>query len=315
VVGLEPLPRSSDPALERWRQGEFADFRQFLAASEWYRHWGMDARLYQPVLEAARLNGLPLVGMNIPRRWVRQVARQGLGSLPEEARAAIGEVAPPNEAFREALGKHFQSHRQQEGHRDTAAGELAGFAAAQAVWDAAMAQALLAAKEEHPDAVVVGLAGTGHLRRGLGIQRQIRAREEGLEVATVLPYDPGQDQDRPGPEGVDLAWRIAADPAAPSPKLGVAIDHEAEGEGLRVAKVTSGSSAERAGVQAGDRLVGLDGRKLRHFTDLAHLVKGHHWGECLRLTRKRDGEEQTLSVTLAPSGTEGFQVGPSHGSR
>jgi uncharacterized iron-regulated protein len=313
VVGLEALPRDANPALERWRRGEFSNFPTFLAASGWYRHWGLSADLYRPILETARLNGLPLVGMNIPRRWVRQVASQGISSLPDSARQAIGEVAPPTPAYRQYLKEHFRAHRQGQGGRQTTSGELSGFAAAQAVWDAAMAQALIRAQREHPGAVVVGVVGSGHLRQGLGIQRQIAARDEGQTVATVLPYAAGEPAQRPGPEGLDFAWALPGEPAPASARLGVAINRQDEGEGLLVRKVVPGSSAERAGLEAGDRLLAVDGREVRRFTDLVHAVKGHHWGQCLRVRLRRGGAERTLSVPLSPS--EDAQARGSHGSR
>lgn len=315
VVGLEPLPRSSNGALERWRQGDFEDIRVFLGESGWYRHWGMAASLYRPVLEVVRLNGLPAVGMNIPREWVNRVARQGMPSLPAEARAAIGEVAPPTEAYRQALGKHFRAHRQGEGGRQTDSEGLSGFAAAQAVWDAAMAEALYRARQDHPDALVVGVVGSGHLRSGLGIQRQLETRDGDLRVATVLPFYPGGDLERPGKGEADLAWALPGERVAPGARLGVHIDADAESEdnGLLVEKVVEGSSADQAGVRAGDRLLAVDGRELRRFADLVHGVKRHHWGECLRLKLQRDGEEQTLSVALSPAGAA--QLGPNHGSK
>jgi len=77
----------------------------------------------------------------------------------------------------------------------------------------------------------------------------------------------------------------------------------AEGPGVVVRKVVPDSSADQAGLLAGDRVLAVDGRELRHFADLVHTVKQHHWGQCLRVHLRRDGEGQTRSVVLkAPQG-------------
>jgi uncharacterized iron-regulated protein len=59
------------------------------------------------------------------------------------------------------------------------------FCEAQLVWDSAMAVNTLAYLEEYPNAVVVLLAGAGHVRKG-AVPRQIRERS-GVSHAVILP--------------------------------------------------------------------------------------------------------------------------------
>ena len=296
AVGMESFPNRRNPVLEGWRQGETGSFLAFLEEVGWYQGWGVDPALYRPILETVRRHRLPLVGINIPRSQIRTIARKGMSALPEKARERIGPVAEPAEAYREALRESLASH---DGE-----GDPAGFIRAQTAWDAAMASALLQAREAHPDAVVVGLVGMGHLRGGYGIPHQLRARAEDLVVRTVLPYDPAEE-DRPeaGPAG--FAWAMAGDVAPEPVRLGVALGPSGDNKGIKVKNVMEGTSAARAGVQAGDRILAVDGLAVRSQTVLIHAIRQHRWGGCLRLKIRRDGERRVMAVPLRRQPEEG----------
>jgi serine protease Do len=59
------------------------------------------------------------------------------------------------------------------------------------------------------------------------------------------------------------------------------------GRGVRLGGVIAGSPAERAGVQPGDLLVGIDGREVRDADDLFLLVGSRLVGDAVRLTVER----------------------------
>ncbi len=87
--------------------------------------------------------------------------------------------------------------------------------------------------------------------------------------------------------------------AARRASLGTMPDFGYQGEGVRVARVMPGSPAERAGVQAGDVLVALDGAPIDGLRDLSETLKGHAPGDTVRITLRRDGRTQELTTTLA----------------
>jgi S1-C subfamily serine protease len=62
--------------------------------------------------------------------------------------------------------------------------------------------------------------------------------------------------------------------------------------------VTSGSAADEAGLQVGDLVVEIEGSRVLRPADLAAQVQTHQPGSTVDLVVVRDGEEQTLSVTL-----------------
>lgn len=68
--------------------------------------------------------------------------------------------------------------------------------------------------------------------------------------------------------------------------------------GIPVGDVTSGGSADLAGVLAGDRLVRWDGQKIDDVQGWMELLAKHNPGDVVKVGVKRDNEEITLEVTL-----------------
>ncbi len=68
--------------------------------------------------------------------------------------------------------------------------------------------------------------------------------------------------------------------------------------GVYVVEVVTGGPAEKAGLQAGDRIVSVDGTEIASKDDLGTLMQKHAAGDTLSITIARDGQMQTVNVTL-----------------
>ena len=68
--------------------------------------------------------------------------------------------------------------------------------------------------------------------------------------------------------------------------------------GVYVVEVVKGGPAEKAGLQAGDRIVSVDGTEIASKDDLGTLMQKHAAGDTLSITIARDGQMQTVNVTL-----------------
>ena len=68
--------------------------------------------------------------------------------------------------------------------------------------------------------------------------------------------------------------------------------------GVYVVEVVKGGPAERAGLQSGDRIVSIDGTEIASKDDLGTLMQKHAAGDTLNITIARNGQMQTVSVTL-----------------
>ncbi len=75
-----------------------------------------------------------------------------------------------------------------------------------------------------------------------------------------------------------------------------------------VGRVEHGSPAEKAGLQVGDEITGLDGKKITDFFDLKMSVVLASGQTPLTLTVMRDGKEQTLRATPEYNKTQGMQT-------
>lgn len=78
-------------------------------------------------------------------------------------------------------------------------------------------------------------------------------------------------------------------------------------QGAFVVEVTEGTEAEKAGVQAGDVIVGVDDERIRSMDELILAVRRRAVGDEVTLTLYRDGEEMTLEmlVGVKPSSNKG----------
>jgi putative serine protease PepD len=84
--------------------------------------------------------------------------------------------------------------------------------------------------------------------------------------------------------------------------LGVSGSDSQSGEkGALVTEVVNGSGADKAGLQQGDLITGIDGHEVSGMVDLAAKVRSHQPGDTVKLTVDRDGQSATVSVTLGKS--------------
>lgn len=71
--------------------------------------------------------------------------------------------------------------------------------------------------------------------------------------------------------------------------------------GVYVQSVNSGSPAERAGLQPGDRFIGIDGSAVSTTSDITSILGEHAVGDTIEVQIVRDSQIVTVSLTLAES--------------
>src|SRR5262245_8720252 len=168
------------------------------------------------------------------------------------------------------------------------------FVEAQLTWDRALAEGLAEAARANPQALVIGVMGSGHLEGGHGVPHQLAAL--GMhDVTVLLPWDATRDCATLGPGMADAAFGIGppADTATERPKLGVTLA-QADRGGARVTEVTRGSVAAGAGLRAGDVVVAAAGAPVTSPADLRRVVDVQAPGTWLPLRVRRDGRERQL---------------------
>jgi putative serine protease PepD len=97
----------------------------------------------------------------------------------------------------------------------------------------------------------------------------------------------------------DIARQLVEDGSVSHAYLGVQIvDAGTDGDGALVGAVESGQPADDAGLTRGDVIVELDGDEISDATDLTAAIRSHEPGDSVPLTYERDGDENTVEVTL-----------------
>jgi len=180
AIGLEMFRSDSQIVLNRWVSG---DIDKTAFQRIYYDNWNFAWPLYGMIFEYARDEKIPLVGLNVPRDITRQVARDGFKSLSDEQKAKLSHITcRVDKEYMDYIRKAFGAH---------AHGNLnfIYFCEAQLVWDNAMAVSALDYLTANPNAVMVILAGTGHVRKQ-AIPAQISKRSD-IPYAVMLPEVPG----------------------------------------------------------------------------------------------------------------------------
>jgi uncharacterized iron-regulated protein len=179
AVGFEMFTRDNQRNLAPWTRGTWSD-EQFVENSSWKTQWGFDYALYKPIFDTVKQHKLPMVALNVPRDWVRQVGRNGLTALTEEQRKWVPDPYIGNEkhkaVFTGLMGGHPMTGPQGD-----------NIYAAQVTWDEGMATSALdyMAGRFSRKAVMVVVAGSGHMMYGQGINYRI-TRKTGERTLNVM---------------------------------------------------------------------------------------------------------------------------------
>src|ERR1039457_2900702 len=210
VLGFEMFPRRVQPVLDRWSNGELNE-TTFLREVDWSQIWGFAHELYLPLFHFARMHHLPMLALNIDRATNRQVAAQGLASVPSTQREGVGDPAPASSSYRDRLFEWFKKHLAAGQDARAASERFERFVCAQQFWDRAMAEAIAGARRNGRRPLVVGIMGSGHIEYGDGVPHQLAALGVN-DIATALPWPSDTDYPIHDPPIADVLFGV---PPAP----------------------------------------------------------------------------------------------------
>jgi|CZKU01.1.fsa_nt_gi thiol-disulfide isomerase/thioredoxin len=99
-----------------------------------------------------------------------------------------------------------------------------------------------------------------------------------------------------------------AESAASRPWLGIAMDSDEPGQGVRVGHVIRSSPADRAGLREGDRILRVASATVARGQDVVHAVATFAVGDSTEIAFVRAGKEQNARVTFTALPTQDDMV-------
>ncbi len=97
-----------------------------------------------------------------------------------------------------------------------------------------------------------------------------------------------------------VSAKIREIPASGGAALGVVLNGKSKF--LEVDEVNEKSGAKEAGLQKGDVILSIEGKKLKKIEDIAEVLKDRKAGSTVKMTYRRKGVETTVDVRLAARG-------------
>jgi putative serine protease PepD len=123
----------------------------------------------------------------------------------------------------------------------------------------------------------------------IGVNAQIESNSnDNAGVGFAIPIDAVKS----------VAQDVIAGKTVQHAYLGVSVQDATSGAGATIESVKSGSPADSAGLKAGDIVTAIDGKSVTGADDLTALVATYKPGDTAKLTVKRSGSTQTISVTF-----------------
>ncbi|HVO13392.1 MAG TPA: ChaN family lipoprotein [Vicinamibacteria bacterium] len=303
LVGLEMYPVGEQAALDRWHSDPALGEEAFLGESHWYRNWGYHWNYYRDIFLFAKAAGIPMFGVNVPRSVVQTVRTKGFAALTPEQKAMLPPRIDTDSAEHRRLVRAFFGG-EDSAHADLPEAMFDGMYRAQCTWDAAMGWNALQALRAHggDQAIMVVLAGSGHVAYGLGAERQARLWFQG-RTASLLPV-PVVDDDHPEPVSAvqasyaDFVWGLPPSAPLPYPTLGLSLAEQKSEDHYKVVVVSPDSPAALAGLRVGDALMAMDGVTLDDKETANRLMSEKRWGDAVSCRVLREGQEQTIVAYL-----------------
>jgi uncharacterized iron-regulated protein len=290
-IGLEFFFQPYQDVLDRYIAREI-DEADLIRQSEYFDRWRFDYRLYRPIFQYAREQGIPLIALNLEKEITQQVGKEGIESLPEVLKQRLpDEIDRDNEAYHKRLRTIFDAHPHAKER------SFDNFLDVQLLWDESMAQQAAEWMEQNPQSHLVVLAGGGHLIYGDGIPKRLSRRLD-TSQAIILNVNAAAELDQRMADYLILAEK---NDLPPSGKLGVYLDTTSSPPSVNGFARNSG--AKEAGMEKSDRVLAIDGQPVESYADIRIALMSRKVGEQVEVKIERERVflgtlEETLQITL-----------------
>lgn len=285
AVGLEMIQIPFQQPLDDYVEGRI-DFETMLERTEYFSRWRIDPRHYYPVFEYAQTHKIPLIALNASKELTENVGKAGITGLDQNDRETLpDELIPPAPEYRSILEETFAEH-------DVAdAGDVERFIQVQRVWDETMGKRSVDFLRDHPDHVLVVLAGVQHVSHGYGIPSRVR-NDLDIDGTIVL----SETERKRIPDGGDIFLPLEKHTLPDPGRMGILINDGASG--VVVAGFAPDSPAQKAGMAEQDVITNINGRSIEKYSDVRLALWDKTPGHSLSVTVRRN-DDSALQFSFA----------------
>jgi uncharacterized iron-regulated protein len=311
MIGMEMFPKSSQQVLDDYISGKITDEREFLAKSNYFSVWGFDYRLYRDIIEFARSRKIPIKGLNLDKKIVSSVFRQG--STDALSQEQWQQVAQERDVTLPGYQKRLLAIHANHGASPHGKG-FGGFLQAQSFWDETMAESVVAALQRYPERKMIVIAGTGHVYKDSAIPPRVARRMPVLQSVLISNngVDTGQSEGRKA-DFLMFTQEISLPPAG---KIGVMLDEidsdNDEHPQVIIQRIDPAGKGLQAGLAPGDIISQVDGFPVHGIGDLKAALMDKSPGESIVLEVQRNKQIIKIPVELSNMDQAAMILPPGH---
>jgi aminopeptidase N len=293
AIGMEMFPSTAQQALDAYIMGDTGmDETDFLKKSQYFQTWGYDWRLFRDIFNFARMNRIPVIGLNLDRKIVSDIFKTGSTDVlsPEQKQALPADRDLDMPGYADRLSRIHDAHGgEDEGHGSPSG--FSGFIQAQGIWDETMARNIAVYIANNPATRMVVLAGVQHVRKDSGIPPRVTRRIPvgQSSVLNILSENAPADT----ADIADFIFMAQPIPLPPAAKLGIVLEQEGTGDSssVRITGLSPHGKAGAVGLKENDILLAINGCPVYNMEDVRIAMLDAEQGEMI-MVKVRRGTEQ-----------------------
>ena len=288
ALGVEWFQQPFQKYLDDYIAGEITE-KEMLRLTEYFSRWNYDYRLYQPIMQFARENKIPIIALNAPRELISALAESEFDELPPELKAQIPESYDwSDKDYEKRLRDIYELHPEYNG-------KFENFMRSQLTWDESMAEQAVKYLQENPGARMLVLAGSGHIMFGSGIPNRIKRRID-VDQFTILV---SEDFLPISSQIADYLVLSVEQSLPPAGLIGALLD--TKGKLLIIEGFSNNSAVKDAGLEKGAVIIGVDDEPVENFSDFKFAIMKKQPGDTIDLhylDNSEAGKKDRKSVSI-----------------
>ena len=270
ALGVEWFQQPYQKHLDDYVAGEITE-KEMLHLTDYFSRWQYNYRLYQPILQYARENNIPIIALNAPRELIKALAKSEFDDLPEELKSQLPKSYDwSDKDYEQRLRDIFELHPEYRG-------EFENFLRSQLTWDESMAERAAQYLQDNPETRMLVLAGSGHIMFGSGIPNRIKRRIDTEQFSILV----SEDFLPVSKDIADFMVLSVKQTLGPVGLIGAFLN--TEGKLLTIKGFSKNSAVKDAGLQQGSVIIGVNNETVENFADFKFAIINKKQGDTIEL--------------------------------